>query len=199
MLAASLLLAALWACDDKPAGGGAPSADAKNAASNAAATNASAATTTAAATASATAASGASAAPSAEASAAASVAASSAASGTAGSSASSAATGAASSAASATAKTFECGAKGQKACPMQGWMKGVMTRAVADADPEKLAAALNTVASKPVPEFSNWTAIAAAGAAKAKAGDIDGAKESCKKCHAAYQKTYKQTMRDRPW
>ena len=80
-------------------------------------------------------------------------------------------------------------------------MKGVMTRAVADAEADKgkkLAAAFNTVASKPVAGFSEWTGIAATGAAKAAAVDIDGAKESCKKCHSLYQKRYKETMRDQP-
>jgi hypothetical protein len=61
---------------------------------------------------------------------------------------------------------------------MQGWMKGVMARAVAGGDKDK---------------------IAAAGAAKAAAGDIDGAKVSCKKCHSLYQKKYKNTMRANPW
>jgi hypothetical protein len=82
---------------------------------------------------------------------------------------------------------------------MQGWMKGVMGRALAAGDPDKLAQALTTVASKPVAGFSQWAAISAEGAAKAKGGDIDGAKESCKKCHALYQKKYQETMRDKPW
>jgi hypothetical protein len=94
---------------------------------------------------------------------------------------------------------YACGGKGQPACPMQGWMKGVMARAVAGGDKDKIAQALNTIASKPVAGMDQWAAIAAAGAAKAQAGDIDGAKESCKKCHALYQKKYKETMRDRPW
>jgi hypothetical protein len=180
LLSSATLLLALFACDEKPPTPTAASGDAKTAAATATTTaTASAATTTAAATATATA--DASAAPSAD--------------------ASSAATATASAAGSATAgaKKFDCGEKGQKLCPMQGWMKGVMTRAVSDGDPTKLAAALNTVASKPVAGFGEWTAIAAAGAAKAKAGDTDGAKESCKKCHALYQKKYKDTMRDQPW
>jgi hypothetical protein len=94
---------------------------------------------------------------------------------------------------------YDCGGKGQKACPMQGWMKGVMASAVASGDAAKIAAGLNTIASKPVAGFGEWSGIAAAGAAKASAGDIDGAKEACKKCHALYQKKYKETMRDRPW
>ncbi len=82
---------------------------------------------------------------------------------------------------------------------MQGWMKSVMTRAVSSGDGNKLADALNVVASKPVAGYGQWAGIAAAGAAKAKAGDIDGAKESCKKCHTLYQEKYKTTLRDQPW
>jgi len=96
-------------------------------------------------------------------------------------------------------KDWGCGKKGQKACPMQGWMKGVMARAVAGGDKDKIAAALNTIAAKPPPGMGSWTGIAAAGAAKAAAGDIDGAKVSCKKCHSLYQKKYKDTMRGNPW
>ena len=41
--------------------------------------------------------------------------------------------------------------------------------------------------------------MATAGAAKAKAGDLDGAKVSCKQCHDAYKEKYKTTLRDRPY
>jgi nucleoid-associated protein YgaU len=94
---------------------------------------------------------------------------------------------------------WSCGNKGQKACPMQGWMKGVMARAMASGDNTKIAKALNNIAGRPVPGYGSWVGIAAAGASKAAAGDIDGAKASCKKCHALYQKKYVSTMRDAPW
>lgn len=101
---------------------------------------------------------------------------------------------------SASAKPkYACGAKGQKSCPMQGWMKGVMARALAGGDTDKIAQALSTIAAKPVAGMGSWSSIAATGAAKAKAGDIPGAKQSCKKCHALYQKRYKTSMRDQPW
>lgn len=96
-------------------------------------------------------------------------------------------------------KTFDCGAKGQKACPMQGWMKGVMGPATSSGDAEKIAKGLEYIAAKPPPGMGNWSAMAKEGAVKAKAGDIDGAKASCKKCHDAYKEKYKTTMRDRPW
>jgi hypothetical protein len=101
--------------------------------------------------------------------------------------------------AKALAEKWGCGGKGQKACPMQGWMKGVMARAVSGGDNDKIAQALDTIASKPVAGYSQWSAVAADGAAKARAGNIDGAKESCKKCHALYQEKYKTTLRDQPW
>lgn len=96
-------------------------------------------------------------------------------------------------------KTFDCGAKGQKPCPMQGWMKGVMGSAASSGDGDKLASALSYVAARPPPGMGTWSSIAKAGAAKAKAGDIDGAKQSCKQCHDLYKATYKSSMRDRPF
>jgi hypothetical protein len=82
---------------------------------------------------------------------------------------------------------------------MQGWMKSVMAGASSSGEANKLASALSYVASRPPPGFGTWTSIANAGAAKAKAGDIDGAKASCKECHDAYKEKYKATMRDRPF
>ncbi|KYG04284.1 hypothetical protein BE18_32775, partial [Sorangium cellulosum] len=96
-------------------------------------------------------------------------------------------------------KKFECGSKGQKLCPMQAWMKSTMASATSSGDGEKIAAALQYVAGKPPPGMGSWGAISKAGAAKAKAGDIDGAKASCKQCHDLYKEQYKKTMRDRPW
>jgi hypothetical protein len=107
----------------------------------------------------------------------------------------------ASAAASAAAgpKTFDCGAKGQKPCPMQGWMKTVMASASSSGDGTKLASALAYTAGKPPPGMGQWTAISNAGVAKAKAGDIEGAKATCKQCHDLYKEKYKSSMRDRPW
>lgn len=109
------------------------------------------------------------------------------------------ATSAAASTPEAGPKTFDCGAKGQKACPMQGWMKGVMGPATSSGDAEKIAKGLEYIAAKPPAGMGNWASIAKAGAAKAKAGDIDGAKASCKICHDQYKEKYKTTMRDKPW
>ncbi len=113
--------------------------------------------------------------------------------------ASAAAAPATSAAAASGPKTFDCGAKGQKACPMQGWMKGVMGPATSSGDAEKIAKGLDYIAAKPPPGMGNWSSIAKTGAAKAKAGDIDGAKASCKICHDQYKEKYKTTLRDKPW
>jgi hypothetical protein len=82
---------------------------------------------------------------------------------------------------------------------MQGWMKGVMGPHTSSGDTEKMAKDLSYIAAKPPPGMGSWTSIANAGAAKAKAGDIDGAKASCKQCHDQYKDKYKTSMRDRPW
>lgn len=110
-------------------------------------------------------------------------------------------TGTASAASSAAAgpKTFDCGAKGQKPCPMQGWMKTVMASASSSGDGTKLANALAYTAGKAPPGMGQWSAISNAGVAKAKAGDIEGAKATCKQCHDLYKEKYKASMRDRPW
>lgn len=82
---------------------------------------------------------------------------------------------------------------------MQGWMKGVMGNAASSNDAKKLADALAYTAAKPPPGMPQWIPISNDGVAKAKAGDIDGAKVSCKKCHDLYKERYKNTMRDMPW
>lgn len=97
------------------------------------------------------------------------------------------------------AKTFDCGAKGQKPCPMQKWMKTVMAGASSSGEGARLAEALTYVAKHPPPGFATWSALATDGAKKAKADDIDGAKVSCKQCHDLYKKKYKATLRDLPF
>lgn len=96
-------------------------------------------------------------------------------------------------------KKWGCGAKDQKPCPMQGWMKRVMATALSGGDGDKLSEALTYVANHPPPGYPKWTELARGGAAKAKAGDIDAAKASCKECHDLYKDNYKAAMRDRPF
>ncbi|MDI1449450.1 hypothetical protein [Polyangium sp. 6x1] len=74
-----------------------------------------------------------------------------------------------------------------------------MASATSSGDLTKIASGLAYIAGKPPPGMGSWGAISNEGVAKAKAGDLDGAKASCKKCHDLYKEKYKQTMRDRPW
>lgn len=97
------------------------------------------------------------------------------------------------------AKKFDCGAKGQKLCPMQKWMKTVMAGASSSGDGARLAEALTYVAKHPPPGFTTWAAISNEAAKKARADDIDGAKVSCKECHDQFKSKYKATLRDRPF
>jgi hypothetical protein len=43
-----------------------------------------------------------------------------------------------------------------------------------------------------------WTTIARAGGAAARAGDLLGAKASCKSCHKTWRKRYRDEFRPRP-
>lgn len=99
----------------------------------------------------------------------------------------------------APAKTYACGSKGQPKCPMQAWMKKHMAAASADGDGPALAKLFDYVAAHAPPGYATWASIANEGAAKARAGDIDGAKASCKSCHREYKAKYKAELRDRPF
>lgn len=96
-------------------------------------------------------------------------------------------------------KKYDCGARGQQPCPMQKWMKRVLGPASSSGDGPKLAAALSFAATKPPPGYKDWATMANEGAAKAKAGDIEAAKASCRKCHDAYKEHYQNNMRDMTW
>ena len=95
------------------------------------------------------------------------------------------------------AKAYDCGGKGQPLCPLQGWMKTVLVPALSSDDAKKVAEALTTLAAKPPADMPKWSEFASAGAAKAKSGDLESAKDSCSNCHDAYKDLYKRTMRDR--
>lgn len=80
--------------------------------------------------------------------------------------------------------------------PLAKWMESTMQAAVEAGDLPKLATALEKAATfAPDPSWnqgdSSWERIAKEGAAKAKAGDLEGAKASCKSCHRAWRKKYK--------
>ncbi len=76
-------------------------------------------------------------------------------------------------------------------------MKTNMAPAAANGDAPELAKLLDYVASHAPAGLPNWATISKSGAAKARAGDVDGAKASCKACHDQYKAKYKAEMRDR--
>ncbi len=90
-----------------------------------------------------------------------------------------------------------CGVKPQPDCPLQAWMKANTNSAVASSDLPALAIALDkTVALGPA-GYTNWASIAKDGAKAAKAGDLTGAKASCRTCHDQYKAKYKADLRGR--
>jgi hypothetical protein len=76
-------------------------------------------------------------------------------------------------------------------------MKSNLAPAVATDDAAALAKGLEYVAAHAPAGMPNWASIAKAGAAKAAAGDVAGAKTTCKTCHDQYKGRYKTEMRDR--
>ncbi len=96
-----------------------------------------------------------------------------------------------------------CGSK-ENPCPLQKWMRANMGAALAANDTAGLAKALETIAAaSPDPGWNadatnGWSALAKAGAAAAKKGDIPGAKASCKGCHNGFKDKYKAQYRNRP-
>jgi hypothetical protein len=78
-------------------------------------------------------------------------------------------------------------------------MKANMGPAAASGDGPDLAKGLDYIAAHAPAGMPNWSGIAKAGASKARAGDIDGAKASCKSCHDQYKAKYKAEVRDRPF
>jgi len=95
-----------------------------------------------------------------------------------------------------------CGEKGQKSCPLQGWMEDNVQAPLDDGNLKKVAEALEKAATfAPDKKWdegdSGWSATAKKGAAAAKAGDLKAVKASCKTCHKAFRKDYKAKHRMR--
>lgn len=96
-----------------------------------------------------------------------------------------------------------CGEKGQKSCPLQGWMEENVQKPLESGDLKKVAAALEKAAAfAPDKKWdegdSGWSATAKKGVAAAKAGDEKATKKTCKSCHKAFRKEYKAKYRKRP-
>jgi len=66
-----------------------------------------------------------------------------------------------------------------------------MQAQVTNGDAKSLVPFFDVAKSKAKPEFANWIAIAEKGKSAAAAGDLDGAKATCKTCHEAYRADYK--------
>lgn len=96
-----------------------------------------------------------------------------------------------------------CGEEGQPPCPLQGWMEQNVQPAVENRDAAALGAALEKIAQlAPDPSWNegenSWSQIALDHAAKAKAGDFQGARASCKGCHKIWRERYREEHRTRP-
>lgn len=96
-----------------------------------------------------------------------------------------------------------CGEDGQPMCPLEAFMERQVDAAMESGDLDKLAAALKRVSDLvPDPSWNSgaqgWAAISNAGAAAAASGNLEGARASCKGCHRAWRKKYKESYRARP-
>lgn len=103
----------------------------------------------------------------------------------------------------AAALAFQPGVQADESKPLADWMEDNLQAAVEAGDLTKVAAGLERAAAwAPDPSWNQgetgWEKIAKEGAAKAKAGDLAGAKAACKSCHTAWRKKYKAQFRSRP-
>jgi len=77
------------------------------------------------------------------------------------------------------------------------WMKANVGGPLAGNDLPAVAKGLSAAGKLGPAEFPKWKSIADEGAAAAAKGDLAGAKASCKSCHDAYKKDYKEKYKDR--
>ncbi len=94
----------------------------------------------------------------------------------------------------------ECSTPGT--CPLHDWMEKEMQAALDANDLKTLSEHLDKAATMaPDPTWNegeqSWSKTAKAGAAAAKAGDAKAAGQSCKTCHKAWRKQYKEKHRAR--
>jgi hypothetical protein len=96
-----------------------------------------------------------------------------------------------------------CGEDGQPDCPLDHWMEENTLRASEDGDLPALAAALHKIEFLAPDEAWNtgedgWAQTARRGATAAEAGELRGARASCKACHRRWRKQYRAEHRRRP-
>jgi hypothetical protein len=109
--------------------------------------------------------------------------------------------------ASASSKTpapavVACGGAGQPRCPLDAWMEENVEPAAERGDLSRLAELYTKMAGfAPDPSWNtgdnSWRAIAEGAAAKARAGDMRGARSACKSCHQAWKERYRNEFRAR--
>jgi len=91
--------------------------------------------------------------------------------------------------------------KGGK-CPLHDWMEKELQEPMDAGDLKKVAASLEKVGSyAPDPKWNEgdngWSKLAKEGAAAAKAGDAKAVGATCKSCHKAWRKEYKEKHRSK--
>jgi hypothetical protein len=92
-----------------------------------------------------------------------------------------------------------CGKPGQVPCPLQAWMRRRVAGPLASADWAELAKGLEESAGfAPDPSWTAWATYATTGAKAAREGEITAVRKTCKQCHDAYRKEYRQRYRSRP-
>lgn len=90
-----------------------------------------------------------------------------------------------------------CGKKPLPDCPLQAWMKSNANPPVMANDAAGLAVAFDKISRLAPSGYTNWASIAKDGAKAARAGDVPGAKASCRTCHDQYKAKYKSELRTR--
>ena len=81
--------------------------------------------------------------------------------------------------------------------PLQTWMKGSAAHAMASGSSEALHQVFERIERLDPPGYPGWKSITSAGAAAARAGDIDGCRAACKSCHTQYRQAYREKDRGR--
>jgi hypothetical protein len=96
-----------------------------------------------------------------------------------------------------------CGEEGQPMCPLQAFMEKQVQEPFDAGDLQAVSKALQRVAKlSPDPAWNNakpsWAVMANEGATAAASADPDETGASCKACHKAFRKKYKEAFRTRP-
>jgi hypothetical protein len=91
-----------------------------------------------------------------------------------------------------------CGAEPWPDCPLQSWMKGNASTALAASDLPRLESAFKRMAAFAPAGYEQWRRIATEGANAARRGSLDECRHACKDCHDSLRVRYRAEMRTRP-